>query len=270
MKINNKELLILILGVLSAIAISTITWNAVDVVKEYQNAYRLVTANSIAELTLEAGTELAYERGLTSTLLAEIKSYDSSVLAQLQKQRQKVNALSSNIEKQLIQFTADYSDIDLDSQIHEFNQRHNQLILKRAKIDVALQHQNVHAELRQNWFSEMTTHIARINEMRRALLAPQKPEDFATHYGQLVHESFHSHLEVSGLQRALLGKVIAEQRALTAEELEQLHYQNNLFKVIEEKLDGALQFFPPSLKSARHKNSSLPNSILNIDTCVIR
>ena len=37
MNINTKELLILILGVLSAIAISTISWNALDVVKEYQN-----------------------------------------------------------------------------------------------------------------------------------------------------------------------------------------------------------------------------------------
>lgn len=89
MKINNKELLILILGVLSAIAISTITWNALGVVKDYQSAYRLVTANHIAELTLKVGSELAYERGLTATLLAKEDTFDSQVLEQLHDQRKK-------------------------------------------------------------------------------------------------------------------------------------------------------------------------------------
>lgn len=248
MKINNKELLILILGVLSAIAISTITWNALGVVKDYQSAYRLVTANHIAELTLKVGSELAYERGLTATLLAKEDTFDSQVLEQLHDQRKKVDTLCLDIETQMVWFISNYNDAELGAHLRVLDQQRSQLILRRAEIDMALQRKGSHADIRQNWITEMTTHIAKINQMRRALLAPQRPEDFATHYGQLIQESFHSHLEISGLQRALIGQVIAEQRALTEAELRQIRYQNGLFEVVEEKLNGALQFFPPTVE----------------------
>jgi diguanylate cyclase (GGDEF)-like protein/PAS domain S-box-containing protein len=246
--INNKELLILILGVLSAIAISTISWNALDVANQYRNAYRLVTGNRIAELTLKAGTELAYERGLTATLLARNEVSSSPAIAQLQQQRRIVDALCLDIETQMIEFMANDDEIDLDEHMREINRQRSLLILRRAEIDRVFQSQGNHAEVRQRWITEMTEHITRLNEMRRALLAPQRPEEFATHYGQLIQESFHSYLEISGLQRALLGQVIAEQRSLTENELRQLYHQNNMFDVIEDKLNGALQFFPPSVE----------------------
>ncbi|MCW8982522.1 MAG: EAL domain-containing protein [Gammaproteobacteria bacterium] len=255
MNINNKELIILILALLSGIAVSTITWNAIDVVKEYQNAQRLVTGSRIAELTLRVGTELAYERGITATLLAIKETNVSEAKMRLQRQRQKVDALYMDIEAQMSQFTNSDNNTELSAHMHRLDQERSQLILRRAEIDIALQQNGSHPEIRQRWISEVTSHIAKVNDMRRALLAPQRAEDFANHYGQLIQESFQSHLEISGLQRALLGQVIAEQRPLTQNELMQLYHQNHLFEVIEEKLNGALKFFPPSVEisEARQK-----------------
>jgi len=255
MNINTKELLILIFGALSAITIGTISWNAFDVVKEYRSAHRLVESNHIAELTLKAGAEIAYERGLTATLLARGGEPDSQALLQLQQQRQNIDQLCLDIEAKLVVFIAEYSDADLNQHMREIDRRRSQLILRRAEIDEALQRQGSHAEIRRLWITEMTEHIAQIDNMRRALMAPHGHKGFATHYGQLIQESFRSYLETSGLQRALLGQMIAEQRPLTAEELKLIYHQNKMIAVVEEKLNGALQFFPPSVEisEARQK-----------------
>ena len=255
MNINTKELLILIFGALSAIAIGTISWNALDVMKEYRSAHRLVESNHIAELTLQAGTEIAYERGLTATLLARDGEPDSQALLQLQQQRQNIDQLCLDIEATLVKFTAEYSDADLSPHMRELDRQRSQLILRRAEIDEALQLQGSHAEIRQLWIAEMTEHIIQIDNMRRTLMAPHSAEEFATHYGQLIQESFRSYLETSGLQRALLGQVIAAQRPLTAEELKLIYHQNKMIEVVEDKLNGALQFFPPSVEisEARQK-----------------
>lgn len=251
MNINTKELIILILSVLSAIAISMIGWNAFDVAKEYRQAQRLVESNRIAELTLKAGTELAYERGLTATLLARDGEPDSAALQQLQQQRKNIDTLCLDIEAMLIKFTAEYDNADLRQHIRKLDQQRVRLVLRRAEIDEALQTQGSHAKIRLLWMSEMTEHIAQIEHMRRSLIAPHGADQFATHYGQLVQESFRSYLETTGLQRALLGQVVAERRPLTKEELQQLYHQNNLIEIIEEKLNGALQFFPPSVEISK-------------------
>lgn len=248
MNINTKELLILILGVLSAIAIVMISWNAFDVVSEYRNAHRLVKSNHIAELTLKAGAEFAYERGLTATLLAKDGEPDLEALLQLQQQRKNIDKLCLEIETALIKFTAKYRDTDLTQHLRELNQQRSQLILRRARIDEALQRQGSHIEMRRLWITEMSEHISNIDNVRRALMAPNGAKEFATYYGPLVQESFRSYLEISGLQRALLGQVIAEQRPLLEGELKQIYHQNQMFEVIEEKLNGTLQFFPPSVE----------------------
>lgn len=81
--IRIRRLLLMLLGLLCAIAISAIAWNSIDVVRQYQSASRLGVANLLADRSLKLATELAAERGLTAIFLDTPGSLNASRLTRL-------------------------------------------------------------------------------------------------------------------------------------------------------------------------------------------
>ncbi|MCW8883350.1 MAG: hypothetical protein OQK92_13585, partial [Sedimenticola sp.] len=69
-QIKIRRLLLMVLGLLSAVAIAALIWNGLTVLEQHRIASRLTLNSQLADQSLHLTTELAIERGLSSTLLA--------------------------------------------------------------------------------------------------------------------------------------------------------------------------------------------------------
>ncbi|MCW8956467.1 MAG: nitrate- and nitrite sensing domain-containing protein, partial [Gammaproteobacteria bacterium] len=67
-----RQLLLLVFGLLSLISISAITWNAIQVFNQYNEAEQMSGSNAVGQQALALNARLARERGLTAALLSSL------------------------------------------------------------------------------------------------------------------------------------------------------------------------------------------------------
>lgn len=78
-----RQLLLLVFCLLSLITVSALSWNAIQVFKQYGEAERMSGINAIAQRALALNAVLARERGFTAALLAQPNSHNLKTQQQL-------------------------------------------------------------------------------------------------------------------------------------------------------------------------------------------
>ncbi len=255
--ISIRQLLLLVLGLLSLIAVFSVALNAVSVIQQYNQAARLGVENQLANRTLRVTVELAIERGLTATLLATGNRISPAALQQLNAQR-----LRSDRESQqflsLLQRLGDHAaTLAQSNSLASFHQLQAELEGLRNQVDRTLITPD-NSRLRQRWMDRLTHQIGVIADIPRLFQVSANESERAIRYGSLLKESFFTLSEYAGLERATIAQVIAQQRPFSAGDLLRLERYRDIMAVSEKQIDSVLRFYPRSrgIKTALERMDS--------------
>ncbi|WP_051302172.1 EAL domain-containing protein [Sedimenticola selenatireducens] len=249
--IRIRRLLLMVLGLLCAVAISAIAWNSIDVIRQHQAASRLGLVNLLADKSLKLTTELAVERGLTSTLLAMPDKLDPDQLVRLNNQRKKTDNRYQEFSQILQKHHAPEGATPIEHAYPAMQQIHQQLQQLRREVDrVFLGDRDPQISLR--WLGLMTGKINDISKLQRSIMAPTEETGHVINYGQMLRDSFYTMAEYAGRERATIGRAIALERALDEGELRQLVQFREAMEYGEKKSFEVLDFYPetPEIKAA--------------------
>ena len=241
--IRIRHLLLMVLGLLSLIAVSAITWNSVGVIQQHRAAGRLSLVSRLADKSLQLTTELGVERGLTATLLASRQAVDAEQLERLNQQRKRADNRYRELANILLRHHDPEHPGILESGYDEIQRLLEQLLALRQEVDQALLSQT-DPNLKAHWMEQVTGLIDRIATLQRAVMAPRGEWQHAVNYGQLLRELFFSMTETAGRERATIASAIALSRPLGAEELFDLAGYRAAIRHDEEKLFQILAFYP--------------------------
>lgn len=239
-KIRIRQLLLLIFGLLSLIAIAAISWNAVGVYQQYIHAENMAGSNVVGEQSLALNVYLARERGLTAALLANRGIYDDRNRQHLNHLRQK----SDESLRLLFQKISQFPRLPTISLVHKHvtavQQRLEQI---RLQADHSLDKEGVKFDYTV-WIKAITGCIEEVATANRIVSTPVDKIDHAVLYGTTVKEAFFNLSENAGRERALISAVIAQHRPFNAEEYDLLRIYKHTRDVIGKQMDDMLGFFP--------------------------
>ena len=235
------------MGLLCLIAISAIAWNTIQVIDKHRDSESLVSSNKIAERCLQISSQLAYERGYTATILAEKKHPSKLIQQQLERHREDSNALYKTFMEEIQEAISVLDNPVLRQHVAKLNLFREKQLKLRAEIDEQLLTPKEDSKaLSQQWIINIRGFIEEIRLLRQIIMAPTNPSDNATYYSLMVKEIFHTFAENMGMQRVIISQAIVSNRSLKQSELNHLLQQENLFQIVEQKLNSVLQSFPPS------------------------
>jgi len=256
--IEIRRLLLMVLGLLCAIAIAAIAWNSIDVIRQHQAASRLGLVNLLADKSLKLTTELAVERGLTSTLLAMPDKLNPDQLVRLNDQRKRTDSRYQAFSQILQKHYAPEGQEPLDLAYPAMQQLHNQLQQLRREVDRVFLGDKA-AQISLRWLGLVTGKINDISKLQRSIMAPTEETGHVINYGQMLRDSFYTMAEYAGRERAIVGRAIALERALDEEELQQLIQFREAILFGEKKSIEVLDFYPetPEIKAALARYHSI-------------
>jgi len=248
----------MVLGLLCAIAIAAIAWNSIDVIRQHQAASRLGLVNLLADKSLKLTTELAVERGLTSTLLAMPDKLNPDQLVRLNDQRKRTDSRYQAFSQILQKHYAPEGQEPLDLAYPAMQQLHNQLQQLRREVDRVFLGDKA-AQISLRWLGLVTGKINDISKLQRSIMAPTEETGHVINYGQMLRDSFYTMAEYAGRERAIVGRAIALERALDEEELQQLIQFREAILFGEKKSIEVLDFYPetPEIKAALARYHSI-------------
>lgn len=256
--IEIRRLLLMVLGLLCAIAIAAIAWNSIDVIRQHQAASRLGLVNLLADKSLKLTTELAVERGLTSTLLAMPDKLNPDQLVRLNDQRKRTDSRYQAFSQILQKHYAPEGQEPLDHAYPAMQQLHKQLQQLRREVDRVFLGDKA-AQISLRWLGLVTGKINDISKLQRSIMAPTEETGHVINYGQMLRDSFYTMAEYAGRERAIVGRAIALERALDEEELQQLIQFREAILFGEKKSIEVLDFYPetPEIKAALARYHSI-------------
>jgi diguanylate cyclase (GGDEF)-like protein/PAS domain S-box-containing protein len=246
-----RQLLLLVLGCLSLIAIMAIGWNAIHVYQEYINAEQLSGSNKVSQEALSLNAHLARERGFTASLLASSAASSAHTDNYLSLLRAHSNDALHLLQKTLEENTALSSIGNARQQLKKIIQRLNN---SRSQTDYSLQN-NDNTISYTDWINAISQHIDEVAKISRTIMAPLHGEEDVVYYGLSIKEAFFTLSENTGRERALISTVIAQQRPFHKNESRLLNSYQHINKFINKHLAEVLGFLPktPIIKHALHE-----------------
>ncbi|MEJ1390006.1 MAG: EAL domain-containing protein [Candidatus Sedimenticola sp. (ex Thyasira tokunagai)] len=251
--IKIRQLLLLVLGLLSLIAISAIAWNGIHLYWQQAETDRMVLVNDLADRSLRVTSELAIERGLTATLLASGQEY-SATHDRLAAQRLKVDTHSNHFIRLAKQLAKNYADPSMIGSLKILDKLRQRISELRKEVDGAFGNA-ITVRLRNRWMRSMTLYITQVANLRHYFMAPTMEKEHAERYSYLIREAFFTISEYAGLERATVGQAIAANRSFRETELVDLEKYREHIAINEERLETALQYYQETreIKAAREQ-----------------
>jgi len=241
-----RQLLLMVLGLLCLIVISSLGWNAIQALNQYDKAEQMSGTNIIGQQTLILNTLLARERGLTAALLVNPENYNS-------KTRQHVLRLRLDTDQtlqQLYQEVEEHLKLPDSASIHQrLETMSRRLTLNRQQADQSLE-DGVDTLTFSDWMSTITQRIEEVAMIHRIVMIAIEEVEHASHpshtsnYGLFLKEAFFDFSENAGRERALISAVIAQQRPFRKEEYLLLHNYEGINKLVSKRLRTVVDLFP--------------------------
>ncbi|WP_428608150.1 EAL domain-containing protein [Sedimenticola sp.] len=256
--IKIRRLLLMVLGLLCGVAISAIAWNSVDVIKQHKAAGRLGLINQLADRSLKLTTELAVERGLTSTLLVIPNKLEADQLIRLNDQRKRTDQRYREFTRILLPHYKAEGTSALEQAYPTLQQIYEQIVQLRSEVDSALLGDQ-NPQISQRWFGLLTGKIDTIAKLQRAIMAPNAETDHVLNYGQMLRDAFFTMAEYAGRERATIGRAVALGRPLSVDEQHLLVRYREAVDFAEKKSLEVLEFYPetPAIKAAMARYQSI-------------
>jgi len=235
-----RQILLLIISVLSLIAISAISWSAIQVLSQHDAAEQLVWDNVAVEQALSLNILLARERGFTAGMLANSEYYKSETRQDLLTLREKTDQSLRLLKGSIEARPSLLGVVAINDQLAAVSRN---LADKRQKVDLSLGHHKVTITA-NGWIAAVTRYIEDVYRISRTISAPVNEDGQAASYGIASKEIFFALSEDLGRDRALLSMVIAEHRSLLPSEYEQLSNYQYGIQAAFNKIDRMLLNFP--------------------------
>ncbi|MCW9024126.1 MAG: EAL domain-containing protein [Gammaproteobacteria bacterium] len=248
-KMRIRQLLLLVLGLLTLISIMALGWNVIHVLHQYEDAEYMAGSSDIGQQALALNALLARERGLAAALLANPKTYNAKTKIHLKQLRQDADKAMYSLYQKLKENTSLVTIPTIHPHLDSVVQR---LSDNRQQVDQNLNNNDASMTY-SSWIDAISQRIEEIAMINRIVMAPVKEEEHASRYGIFIKEAFFSYSENAGHERALLSAVIAQQRSFRQEEYQQLDIYLHTSQLIEKRLNVILDFFPstPAIRQAR-------------------
>jgi len=235
-----RQILLLIISVLSLIAISAISWSAIQVLNQNEVAEQLVWDNAAVEQALSLNILLARERGFTAGMLANSEYYNSETRQDLLTLREKTDKSLRLLQGSLKGRSGMLGVVAINEQLEVISRS---LADNRQKVDLSLDHHEITITA-NGWVAAVTRYIENVYRVSRTISAPVNEEGRTAGYGIASKEIFFSLSEDLGRDRALLSMVIAQHRPLLPNEYEQLSNYQYGIQAAFNKIDRMLLNFP--------------------------
>jgi len=235
-----RQILLLIISVLSLIAISAISWNANQVLNQNEVAEQLVWDNAAVEQALSLNVLLARERGFTAGMLANSEYFNTDTRQYLLQLREKTDQ-GLRLLRDDLEGHPSLPDVSTVSQYLESLSQN--LAGNRRKVDRSLDQSEAMITANE-WIHATTRNIENVYLISRTISAPTEEERRVANYGMISKEIFFSLSEDLGRDRALLSMAIAQHRPLTPEEYDKLSNYQYGIRAAFKKLDTMLLNFP--------------------------
>ena len=236
-----RQLLLVVFGLLSLIALSALAWNGLYVWRQFENVERMVESNAIGQRALALNAKLARERGLTAAILANPASHTAQIQTRLQALRE---ASDLGLRTLFHELALHEGHMPMGRDLHQRLDRLDARLTElRARSDAALREGS--ASIGHHEWIEA---FGMVNLM---IVSPSQDEEHSSRYGLLIKEAFFTFSEFAGRERALLSAVIAQQRPLRMAEQQQLRFYQNITQEAEKRIQRILTLFPETEEITR-------------------
>ncbi|MCW8945691.1 MAG: nitrate- and nitrite sensing domain-containing protein, partial [Sedimenticola sp.] len=216
--IKIRRLLLMVMGLLSAVAIAALIWNSLNVLEQHRAASRLTLNSQLADQSLLLTSELAIERGLSSTLLAAKASQDADQLLRLSEQRIRVDEKFQILLLSLKGHHNDNSSEPLHRGYETLRAHFEQLTRLRSYVD-AIYMGNDNLDTSLQWFGLVSGIIDDIARLQRQIMIPTMDAGYVVARGQQLRALFFRMTEAAGRERAMIGRAIATRDILNNNQL---------------------------------------------------
>lgn len=244
-----RQLLLIVLGMLSLIAVMGLGLNATQAFNQYNNAEQMAGSNAISQQALLLNSLLARERGLTAALLASPDNLNTTTRQHLFRTRADSIRGLQQLFRELEERSTQPNIPTISQHLEEISQR---LTLIRLQVDRSL-NDNEPVITSSEWIAILSELIEEIAIINLIILVPTEEEDHAIRYGLFLSELFFTISENAGRERALISMVIAQQRSFSTEEYGLLDNYQHISALINKRMGVVLSLFPqtPSLIQAQ-------------------
>ena len=213
-----RTIFFLIVGMLTIISILALSWNANVVLTQKKEAEQLIWVNAFLKNSLSLNTELAQERGFTAVMLANSVYYNAESRNRLISIRRKVDQYLRLLQNDLE--TASISS-NLAAAYTFLETLSSDIVANRQRVDASLAN-NGRAITASDWIFSISRTINDIPRISQLIRTPIDDKGHVTRYGVTIKDSFFTISENLGLERALIGMILAENRPILPEEYLQL------------------------------------------------
>ena len=235
-----RQLLIMVLGNLSLIAILAIGWNAFQVYYQYDEAEQLFGSNEIGQQALDLNANLARERGYTAIQLAKRSAHSPQSSEHLSQLRIATDNALSRLNNRLEQNSSLSTSTRIYRQLGTMTER---LLDNRQLADREMQRVGPGISY-ADWIEKLDQRIEEVAIINRIVMSPRRDEDDVVRYGVFIMESFFTLSENAGRERALVSAVIALQRPFREEEYRLLETYRHTHELTQHRLNEILSFLP--------------------------
>jgi len=234
-----RTTLLLIISLLSLIATLALFWNTFYVFERKNDADQFVWVNTILKRTLSLDTLLAQERGFTIVLLANPEHLNAESQQRLFDIRAKVDQ-----SLYLLQDDMETAPNPLSSVVKKLLKDLPQAIISsRRRVNLSL-NQKEAAITANEWAVEISQSIDDISKINSLIRAPINTHGHVTSYGITTKDSFSAISQNLGQERALIGRVLAENRPFLPQEQQKLSNFQYATENILISIDKVLINFP--------------------------
>ncbi|MDF1529482.1 MAG: EAL domain-containing protein [Sedimenticola sp.] len=220
-QIKIRRLLLMVLGLLSAVAIAALIWNGLTVLEQHRIASRLTLNSQLADQSLHLTTELAIERGLSSTLLATREHQNSEQLLRLSEQRKRVDDKFQTFLRSLKARRDPNSSEPLHLAYDTLLAHFQHLTRLRSYIDAIYMGKD-DRDTSLQWVGLVSGIIDDIARLQRQIMVPTQDPGYVVAQGEQLRTLFFRMTEAAGRERALIGRAIALKDVFSDDELSQL------------------------------------------------
>jgi len=225
---------------LTIISILALSWNASFIFAKKNDAEQLIWVNTILKRTLSLNTVLAQERGFTAVLLANSEYYNAESRQRLFEIRRKADGSLRFLQDEMKPTSSSSSSSAAYMFLKSLS---SDIVASRRRVDVSLGH-NEQGISSNDWIFTISRSINDVSKIGYLIRTPIDDQGHVTRYGISIKDSFFTISENLGLERALVGMVLSENRPLLPEEYLQLSNIQYSTQVALKKIDDSLMNFP--------------------------
>ncbi|MCW8918152.1 MAG: EAL domain-containing protein [Gammaproteobacteria bacterium] len=255
-----RRLLITLLALLGLLILLGSLWQVSDIRTRLRAISWIEQSNGLADASLHASAVMAMERGITAAILADTLQANGGMQREMLTQRRALDEHYQRLLDIAHALPTLPANHPLVAALRDLASSRQTLESFRHEIDLALE-QGGEGQREQAWFTLSSSHIEALMTLRFATMAPLPDNPYSYVSNPVLKQVLFTISENAGRERAIVGIAIAQNRPLTAEELERLRQYRNLVR-LRLKTSESITRYMPTTAELTHATTRLSTVFL--------